>query len=209
MNEYAVERYRRLNKSALKGQILFVGSSLMEHFPVNEIALGSGIDKPIYNRGISGYTIPELLESMDEQIFDLEPSVIFINIGTNDISHPDKTREEFTEDYRKVLTQIKDRLPKARVYLMAYYPVNVEVAKEVTAWPEAPQAAALRVERIPWADQVEKELAKEFGYEFIDVNEGLKDEQGMLRKELCTDGIHMWPDAYKIVFDNMKRYLEV
>ena len=207
MDKYLVEKYRRLNKSVRKGQILFVGSSLMEHFPINEILMSRGLDLCIYNRGISSYTIPELMESLDEQIFDLEPSVIFINIGTNDISIPEMTREKFTEEYHGLLDQIKNRLPDARVYMMAYYPVNVELTDEIVPWPEAPEVARLRVERLPWANEVAKDLALEFGYEFINVNDGLADDKGVLKRNLSCDGIHMWPDAYEIIFDNMKKYL--
>ena len=207
MNEYAVEKYRQLNKNAIKGETLFVGSSLMEHFPVNEILMSRGISKVIYNRGISGYTIPELLESMDEQIFDLEPSVIFINIGTNDISRPEETEDDLYGDYKEVLKQIKEKLPLAKVYMMAYYPVNPALASEIQAWPEAAEAARLRKERLPWANDVVRRLAAEFGYEYIDVNEGLYDGTGELKRELSTDGIHMWPEAYEMIFDNMKDYL--
>ena len=202
-----VEKYRHLNRGARKGQILFVGSSLMEHFPINEILVNRGLDLAIYNRGISGYTIPELLESMNEQIFDLEPSVIFINIGTNDISRPEETKEDLYRDYKEVLSQIKERLPLALVYMMAYYPVNPALAQEIQAWPEAPEAARLRKERLPEANDVVKKLAAEFCFEYIDVNEGLYDDAGELKRELSTDGIHMWPEAYEIIFDNMKDYL--
>jgi lysophospholipase L1-like esterase len=207
MNNYMVEKYRQLNESAKKGQTLFVGSSLMEHFPINEILMSRGLDIKIYNRGISGYTIPELLESMDEQIFDLEPSVIFINIGTNDISRPEETSEGFEADYRNVLSQIKERLPKTKVYVMAYYPVNVELAKKVVAWPEAPLAAELRLQRLDKANAIAESLAKEMGYEFINVNDGLAGVDGQTRKEYSTDGIHMWPKAYEIIFDNMSKYI--
>ena len=207
MNTYMVEKYRHLNRSARKGQILFVGSSLMEHFPINEILVNRGLDLAIYNRGISGYTIPELLESMNEQIFDLEPSVIFINIGTNDISRPEETKEDLYRDYKEVLRQIKQKLPLALVYMMAYYPVNPALAKEIQAWPEAAEAARLRKERLPGANDVVKKLAAEYCYEYIDVNEGLYDDAGELKRELSTDGIHMWPEAYEIIFDNMKDYL--
>ena len=80
-----IERYKRLNKFVKKGEILFVGSSLMEQFPIYELMLDYGINKVIYNRGIGGFTTNELLEVMDVCIFDLEPSKIFINIGTNDV----------------------------------------------------------------------------------------------------------------------------
>ena len=207
MNTYMVEKYRHLNKNIRKGQILFVGSSLMEHFPINEILVNRGLDLAIYNRGISGYIIPELLESMNEQIFDLEPSVIFINIGTNDISRPEETKEDLYRDYKEVLRRIKEKLLLAKGYMMAYYPVNPALAEEIQAWPEAAEAARLRKERLPWADEVVQELSEEFGYEYIDVNEGLCDEAGELKRELSTDGIHMWPEAYELIFDNMKDYL--
>lgn len=207
MNIYAVTRYRYLNKNAVKGETLFVGSSLMEHFPINEILMSRGLSKVIYNRGISGYTIPELLESMDEQIFDLKPSVIFINIGTNDISRQEETSEIFEADYRKILIQIKDRLPETKVFMMAFYPVNQKVADKVTAWPEAPLAAKLRLERLDKANGIVEKLATEFGYRYINVNEGLFDENGQMLEKYTTDGIHMWPCAYELIFDNMKKYI--
>ncbi|MCR5156427.1 MAG: lysophospholipase [Butyrivibrio sp.] len=207
MNEYAVIRYRYLNKNAIKGETLFVGSSLMEHFPINEILMSRGISRVIYNRGISGYTIPELLESMDEQIFDLEPSVIFINIGTNDISHQEETAEVFEADYRKVLVAIKERLPKTKVFMMAFYPVNQKVADTVTAWPEAPVAAKLRLQRLDKANGIVEKLASEFGYRYINVNEGLFGEDGQMLEKYTTDGIHMWPCAYELIFENMKKYI--
>jgi lysophospholipase L1-like esterase len=207
MKAFMVERFRRMNKSVQKGQILFVGSSLMEQFPINEIAENHGINKVIYNRGIGGYTIPEMLEAIDEQIFDLAPSRIFINIGTNDISKPDETIDMLIADYTKVLQQIKERLPQCSVYLMAYYPVNVEKAKEIKAWPEAEQAAKLRLERLPEANRAVEELAHKFGYKFIDMNRGLAGPDGQTIPEFSIDGIHMWPDAYEIVFQNMKEYI--
>lgn len=46
----------------------------------------------IYNRGIGGFTIPELYSVRDVCIFDLSPEKIFINIGTNDIASDHYTK---------------------------------------------------------------------------------------------------------------------
>ncbi|MCR4695075.1 MAG: lysophospholipase [Pseudobutyrivibrio sp.] len=200
-----VERFRHLNQYAKKGQILFTGSSLMEQFPINEILLNNGMNLTIYNRGIGGYVIPEMLNAMEEQIFGLMPSKIFINIGTNDISNPKETKEMLMSDYRKVLTQIKERLPQTVVYLMAYYPVCEKVAAKQD-W-DALTPVRLRMERLEEANKAVEELAREFGYNYIDVNEGLTDESGQTKEEFSIDGIHMWSDAYEIVFNNMKKYL--
>ncbi len=58
----------------------------MEMFPVCEIARSQGSEQVIYNRGVSGLNTDEFLENIDTLLLDLEPSKIFINIGTNDIT---------------------------------------------------------------------------------------------------------------------------
>lgn len=73
------KNYQILNEHVKKGQILFTGSSLMEQFPIAEIARNHGVEKMIYNRGIGGYTTDDFLTNIDTVLFDLEPSKIFIN----------------------------------------------------------------------------------------------------------------------------------
>lgn len=55
------KNYQILNEHVKKGQILFTGSSLMEQFPIAEIARNHGVEKMIYNRGIGGYTTDDFL----------------------------------------------------------------------------------------------------------------------------------------------------
>lgn len=103
--------YAQQNKTAKKGQIVFVGSSLMEIFPIEKMQKNLGLDKVIYNRGIRATTTADLLMSMDICIFELEPSKIFINIGTNDLGFniPEST---FLANYDEILRKIKEKLPK-------------------------------------------------------------------------------------------------
>ena len=61
----------------------------MEQFPINELLMTAGMKQIVYtNRSIGGITTDDMLNHLDTQIFDVEPSKIFINIGTNDISNP-------------------------------------------------------------------------------------------------------------------------
>lgn len=125
-----IERYRKMNKTVLEGKVLFAGSSLMEMFPIEELVKESGSNQIVYNRGVGGFTTTDLLEQMDVCILDLKPSMIFINIGTNDLSNPDITIEQIMDNYRRIIDQIIDRLPETKIYMMAYYPVNYEAAEE-------------------------------------------------------------------------------
>ena len=62
-------------------------------------------------------------------------------------------------------------------------------------------------ENIKIANNAVNVLAKKVGYEYIDVNEGLADEHGRLKKEYTVEGIHMYANAYNVILDNMMKYL--
>lgn len=204
-----LDRYRILNESARKGQILFTGSSLMEQFPIHELLMDEEMDCLIYNRGIGGFTTDDMLENMQEQIYGTEPSKIFINIGTNDMGKPDYTLERLMDNYKKLLEQIKEHLPETEVYMMAYYPVNEVDKKEVL--PDEEWAKHMFDNRnnanIRLANQAVKQLAETMGHHYIDVNEGLYDESGRLKKEFTLEGVHMYANGYRVVLRNMKKYL--
>ncbi|MEH7118067.1 GDSL-type esterase/lipase family protein [Neobacillus vireti] len=203
-----VKNYKILNQYVQKGKILFVGSSLMENFPIYELQKTLDKDYCIYNRGVGGFTTTELLSSMNECIFELEPAKIFINIGTNDIGSPDFQKENLLANYDTILSQIGDKLPDCKVYVMAYYPVNAKVyfpsmdesTKEVMFKTRTNQA-------ILDANESLKELAKKHHYEFINVNEGLMDSEGNLKEEYAIDGIHMLANGYRVVLDSLKQFL--
>jgi lysophospholipase L1-like esterase len=203
------EQYAHQNQTAEKGQIVFVGSSLMEIFPIEKMQKERdlGINKTIYNRGIRATTTAELLTAMDVCIFDLEPSKIFINIGTNDIGFG-VPEEIFLTNYDEILRQIHVRLPDTHVFVMAYYPVN-PVADFGEPQAEHDSLFASRNNRVlEKANHQVRQLAERYGNKFINVNAGLADDDGNLRKELTFDGAHMLPNGYEIVLKNMVKYLK-
>lgn len=194
------EKFAENNKNAQKGQIVFVGSSLMEIFPIEKMQKEQdlGLDKVIYNRGVRAITTADLFAHIDVQILDLEPSKVFINIGSNDIGFhvPEAT---FLSNYEAILKAIKGKLPETKVFVMAYYPVN---NKEVKAIDDRSNNA------LETADEKISLLAAKYGYGFINVNDGLADENGYLRDDLTFDGAHMYPEGYEIVLKNMMKYLK-
>ena len=196
-----VRRYKRLNEYVTFGQILFVGSSLMEQFPIDEMQRELGLKYQIYNRGIGGYVTTELLESMDECVLSLKPKYIFINIGTNDISGPVYNKEELLNNYGKILDIIKDKLTETEVTLLSYYPSNPNFAKKLPYMKEVLENRSN--ERIRRANEDVRIFAEERKLKWIDVNKGLEDAEGNLREEFSIDGIHMFANGYKVVLDNL------
>lgn len=201
-----LERYRILNQNVKKGEILFTGSSLMEQFPVNELLMTNGMDQVIYNRGIGGFTTTDMLQHMEEMVFGTEPSRIFINIGTNDIGSPEYQLEALLERYEEIIVRIQERLPEAEINMMAYYPVN-----ETDKIPEGEWGKTAFVtrtnENLNIANAAIENLAAKKDCRFINVNEGLADERGKLKKEYTIEGIHMYANGYQVVLQNLKKYL--
>lgn len=199
--------YSEQNKTVQKGQIVFVGSSHMEIFPIQKMQETLKLDKVIYNRGVRATTTADLLNHMDTLIFDLEPDKIFINIGSNDIGFY-VPEEIFIANYSEILRQIKERLPETAVYVMAYYPVNAtenfgETKEEHNSLFHTRSNGNLNA-----ANDKVKALAEKYGYQFINLNNGLSDECGNLKKELTFDGVHLLPSGYEIVLRNMVKYLK-
>lgn len=203
-----VTNYSHMNRFAQKGQILLAGSSLCEFFPVAEIAKHFGFEKTIYNRGVAGFTSAELLEAIDECILQLEPRAMFINIGTNDLSREASPFTNLMANYREIIRMTRERLPEIRIYMMSYYPVNLTAD---FGMPEDAKKGMFSIRTnaaIAEANEAVKQLAAEMGCEYIDVNEGMTDENGDLRADFAIEGMHMWATAYVQVFKNMLPYLQ-
>lgn len=196
-----IERYRRLNKFVKPGQILFVGSSLMEQFPINELAMDLGLPYTIYNRGVGGFTTSELAEVLDVCVYAVQPKHIFINIGTNDLNGADYTVEGLIGRYENILNEIKSHLPESKLHLMAYYPVNEPMGLSDSFMGEVFKHRTNA--RIREANEAVKVLAEKIGGNFYDFNDGLTDETGNLIADYTAEGMHFYADGYMTVLERM------
>lgn len=225
-----LKNFQYLNQYIKKGQILFTGSSLMEHFPVAELYAESDLSKNgllVYNRGIGGYTTDEFLRDIDTMLLDLEPSRLFINIGTNDMNStsaasdsnasadiPSDADDEpswmphLIQNYEKILQICQEKLPKTEIYMMAYYPINTRVISMMKA-PFLKEKFKTRTnEKVRQANAKIAQLAEQHGCHYIDVNDGLANNAGALKPEYTVEGVHIYPNGYRIVFENLKPYLK-
>lgn len=202
--ESKIARYREENKTAIPGQTVFTGSSLMEMFPIGKLLTEHGDPTIIYNRGIGGFVSRELLAVLDVCATDLRPCKIFINIGTNDLSDSRIPISDLIETYDKIISEIKNRLPETKIYMMAYYPVNYEAAAEY-------MKECLKIrnnEKIRAANAEVKKLAEKRGANYIDINKNLMDKEGRLKAEYTLEGLHINEDGYRAIYDDIMAYVK-
>ncbi len=105
----------------------------------------------IYNRGISGNTVPDLDARWPADALDLRPTVLSILIGVNDIWHTlngtfHGTVESYETGYSALLARTKQALPGVRLVVLEPFVLRTGVIND--SWfPEFDQrrAAAARV----------------------------------------------------------------
>ena len=201
-----IERYRQLNQYVKKGQILFAGSSLAEQFPIHEFVSELPTSTLIYNRGVSGEVMHGFRQNLQVLVYDLEPSKLFINIGTNDMNMPNFQEEAHLVGYEALLKEIQEQLPETKIYLLSYYPVNPNKESFIPKEQVAQMLKTRNNQAIVHINQQLELLASRLDITYIDVHHCLLDSCGQLEESLTIEGMHLWPEAYYKVFQVLKPY---
>ena len=172
------------NKTAEVNQIVFLGDSITEGFSLSAFFSS---DLIIYNRGISGDTTDGVYDRLESNVLEIEPSIIILLIGINDI-HRGKSLTVIEDNYRDILSSIKESLPDCIVYIESIYPTNSMIYSHFPEyWDE--------IQRF---NETLQTLAIEFNYEYIDVYSELLDVLE-LNRNYSFDGLHLNQEGYLIV----------
>ena len=192
------QNYRELNRNPLKEpDILFIGDSIVEYYPLQELFL---TDKYLVNRGIRGYKTDLLDHHLDAHIFGQVVDKVFLLIGTNDIGK-EMPLSETIDHMTSILQEIARLLPLAQIKLLSVLPVNEGESYKGTVY--------IRTNRkIQILNQAYRELAQGMiNVEFINVFDHLLGEDGQLKPAYTTDGLHLTIEGYKNLSMILQRYL--
>lgn len=185
INQLALwEKYRELNTTVNSGEIVFVGDSITEFNPIEELIESS---LKIYNRGIRGITSLQLLDHLEEQILGLKPKIIFLMIGVNDL----KTREPqlVFETILTIIKQVKKNLPQSKIYLQSILPIN-ESSRFIRNKNRRSTKSVLILNKL---------LSEIDNVYWLDLHSLLRDSNNELPERYTTDGVHLTIDAYRII----------
>lgn len=193
-----VSYFEELNKGLKPGSIVFLGDSITEHFLVSEIFP----DYYTVNRGISGDTTEGVLNRMQESVYDLRPSKIFLMIGTNDLGKKKKINVIINR-IETIIMNIKKNLPDTEIFLESVYPVRREWSKQISR----KMVGARNNEDIRMINEGIKIIAHKYNVTYIDIYSLLKDENEEIKLEYTKEGLHLTPMGYRVVANEIKKYL--
>lgn len=176
-----------------KGDIVFVGNSITEGFPVAEMFPGLKVK----NRGIGGNRTAHLIGRIGE-IARQRPDKIFVEIGTNDIRNK-VTGDSICKNIAAIFDTITDCSPTTKMYFSSVFPMSMGDVK----FNDTVDAVNIRL----------VDLCKKKGIVFIDVARSLKINRahspagGELDSAYSFDGIHPNGRGYEIWADKIRPYL--
>ena len=188
-------KYRELNQiSVIEPNIIFIGDSIIEYYPLQELL---GTTKTIVNRGIRGYQTGLLLKNLDAHLYGDAVDQIVLLIGTNDIGK-DVPMMEALNNLESVIQTISRDYPLSQIKLVSILPVNESENFKQTVYIR-------KNDTIKAWNQAYQELASAYmQVEYVSVFDKLLDQEGQLKSDYTTDGLHLSVSGYQALSDALK-----
>lgn len=146
-------------------------------------------DFEFVNLGISGNRTEHLVERLETDFIEIQPDIISILIGVNDVwHHYDANRIETTDEvfecrYRKVLDAIKSRTHARILMIQPFLLVAVDPDKAVLS------------EELARKQSIIKRLADEYADAYLALDDILHNQAPEEPAYYTADGVHPTPDG--------------
>ncbi|MGN0163239.1 MAG: hypothetical protein ACI4EA_06625 [Candidatus Ornithomonoglobus sp.] len=119
--------YKIFNEITLKNEIIIFGSTFTADFPFYELTKKYLLSNAIYNRSISGLTIVDAAEILDDCVFGAKPAKIFYSFEEDSTAY-----SKALELYKDILHKTKKALPLSKIYILSAR-VSNEVSERFNA----------------------------------------------------------------------------
>jgi lysophospholipase L1-like esterase len=197
----ALARYRDANsKTTLpakdENRVVFMGDSITDSWDDPKYG-GFFPGKPYIDRGISGQTTPQMLIRFRPDVIALQPKIVVILAGTNDIAG---------NTGPMTLQAIEDNLASMfdlahangiRVVFASVLPIS-DYEKNKDAQPII-QSKRRPPEQIIALNAWLKKYAAVHGGIYLDYYSAMADDQGFLKEDLSEDGLHPNQKGYEVM----------
>ena len=156
---------------------VLVGDSLSLWLPVDELPA----DQLWLNQSISGETTDHMRRRL-HYFAATRPTEIHLMAGINDLKQG-ATEAAVLDNWHSMLDQIRRQHPQARLVVYSILPTR---------------RRDLPSDRIQRVNHRLVALARSQGATFVDLHPVFSDDQGQLRADLTTDGLHLSPSGYRL-----------
>jgi lysophospholipase L1-like esterase len=195
MNDFGeLARYRAANAAigaptAGEQRVIFFGDSISDNWHLDRYFPGKGY----INRGIGGQTTSQMLVRFRQDVIDLQPHVVVILAGTNDIAG--NTGPISVDDIERNYATLAElaRVHHIVTIFSSVTPVNGDVPAARELFDTRPPGEVLALNT--WL----KNYSAANGDIYLDYFSAMIDERGLMRPGISVDGLHPNDAGYKIM----------
>ncbi len=167
---------------------ILLGDSITLWFTDEQLPAG----RTWLNQGISGENSVGLLRRLN-LIDTTDPRTIFVMIGINDILRG-TSDETILANYTLIVRRLKRAHPDSQIVVQSILPHSGEQA----TWEGRDRLLSNPNSRIRNLNLQIEAIARREEVYFLDLYPLFADEDGALRLELSTDGLHLNPNGYRV-----------
>lgn len=178
-------------------RVVFIGNSITDGWASQRPEFFS--ENNYVGRGIGGQTSPQLLSRFRQDVINLKPKAVVINIGTNDVAENTGSFDpEFTLGNIKSMAELA-KANGIKVILSSITPAGeYPWRKEIKNVPDKIKALNKEIEA----------YAKANKFAYIDYFSEMCDGNGALRSGLGDDGVHPNAEGYAIMERLAKKVID-
>ena len=168
-----------------ENRVVFMGNSITEGWKIADPDFFS--TNPFINRGIGGQTTPQMLVRFRQDVIELNPKVVVILAGINDIAQ-NTGPMELEETFGNIVSMAQ--LAKAsniKVIISSLLPANI--------FPWHPEIYP--ADEVIRLNMMLKTYCLKSKITYLDYYSSMVDGDKGLKKEYTTDGVHCTVEGYK------------
>ena len=187
LNEFKKENTKLSEPAENENRVVFMG---------NSITIGWLKARPDFfkrksyiNRGISGQTTPQMLLRFRQDVITLQPQVVVILAGTNDIAG---------NTGPSTLEMIADNI-KSMAELAHAHGIKVILSSTLPVYDYPWKPGLKPAEKIITLNKMIKSYSDNKGYIYLDYFSAMVDERNGLPKKYASDGVHPTKEGYIVM----------
>lgn len=144
-------------------------------------------DQRFVNNGIIGDIIEGITDRLDCTVQG-KPAKIFLQTGANDVSHH-LTADSIARAASELVSKIKARTPYTKIYVQSMLPINYKTYPRYKNMKDKEQV-------VRDVNRLLKPLVEAQGATWINLYPAFCDQEGNLRADWTTDGLHLQEPGY-------------
>ena len=197
-NPKTIEEEKKINnknEKVIDDNYLFIGDNNLVRFDFNKFNL----DYHYVKVAEDNMTTDDVLYNMKKNVYDYNPSKVFIGLGLSDLND-DKSVDEIINNISKIVKNINVNRPYAEIYIQSVYPIN----RENSDYDDELLRDDLDNNDITLLNKALKDFCKEKDLSYVDTYSFLV-KNDKLDNNYTDNGVYLNKDGYEQVIKEINK----